>query len=67
MLFLSTMHSGAPRERILKKRKLPAKRGTKAEAQQLQQIFNSDSFRVIPIPTIAAQYNDEMNHVDRSD
>ncbi|EGU88242.1 hypothetical protein FOXB_01240, partial [Fusarium oxysporum f. sp. conglutinans Fo5176] len=68
MLFLSTMHSGAPRERTLKKRKLPAKRGTRAEAQQLQQIFNSDSsFRMIPIPTIAAQYNDEMNHVDRSD
>ncbi|EXK26228.1 hypothetical protein FOMG_17198 [Fusarium oxysporum f. sp. melonis 26406] len=46
---------------------LPAKRGTKAEAQQLQQIFNGDIFKIIPIPTVAAQYNDEMNHVDRGD
>ncbi|KAM5528651.1 lysophospholipase [Fusarium oxysporum f. sp. phaseoli] len=67
VLFLSTVHSGASHGRTLKKRKLPAKRGTKAEAQQLQQIFNGDSFKMIPIPTVAAQYNDEMNHVDRGD
>jgi hypothetical protein len=46
---------------------LPAKRGTKAEAQRLKQIFNGDSFKMIPIPTVAAQYDDEMNHVDRGD
>jgi hypothetical protein len=67
VLFLSTVHSGTSHDRTLKKRKLPAKRGTKAEAQQLQQIFNGDSFKMIPIPTVAAQYNDEMNHVDRGD
>ncbi|KAJ0131738.1 Uncharacterized protein HZ326_25164 [Fusarium oxysporum f. sp. albedinis] len=67
VLFISTVHSGAPHERTLKKRKLPAKRGTKAEAQQLQRLFNGNSFKMIPIPTVAAQYNDEMNHVDRGD
>ncbi|RKK72279.1 hypothetical protein BFJ68_g18286, partial [Fusarium oxysporum] len=67
VLFLSTVLSGAPHERTLKKRKKPAKRGTKAESQRLQQVFNSDSFKIIPIPTVAAQYNDEMNHVDRGD
>lgn len=67
VLFLSTVHSGAPHERIPTKRKLPAKRGTKAEAQRLQQVFNGDSFKMIPIPTVAAQYNVEMNHVDRGD
>ncbi|KAF5541353.1 ac transposable element-derived 4 [Fusarium phyllophilum] len=67
VLFLSTVHSGAPHERTPKKRKLPAKRGTKAEARRLQQVFNGDSFKMIPIPTVAAAYNDEMNHVDRGD
>jgi hypothetical protein len=67
VLFLSTVLSGAPHERTPKKRKKPAKRGTKAESQRLQQVFNGDSFKIIPIPTVAAQYNDEMNHVDRGD
>ncbi|KAF5725211.1 ac transposable element-derived 4 [Fusarium mundagurra] len=67
VLFLSTVHTGAPHERTLKKRKLPAKKGTKAEAKELQCLFNGDSFKMIPIPTVAAQYNDEMNHVDRGD
>ncbi|SPJ84645.1 uncharacterized protein FTOL_10907 [Fusarium torulosum] len=67
VLFLSTVYSGASHERIPKKRKMPAKRGTKAEARRLQQVFNGESFKVIPIPTIAAQYNDEINHVDRGD
>jgi hypothetical protein len=67
VLFLSTVHSGAPHERTPKKRKLPAKRGTKAEARRLQQVFNGDSFKMIPIPTVAAAYNDKMNHVDRGD
>ncbi|EGU87164.1 hypothetical protein FOXB_02318, partial [Fusarium oxysporum f. sp. conglutinans Fo5176] len=64
VLFLSTVHSAAPLDRTLIKRKLPAKRGTKAEAQRLQQVFNGDSFKMIPIPSVAAQYNVEMNHVD---
>jgi hypothetical protein len=46
---------------------LPAKRGTKAEARRLKEVFNGDQARIIPIPSVAAQYNDEMNHVDRGD
>jgi hypothetical protein len=67
MLFLLTVLSGAPHKRTPKKRKKPAKRGTKAESQRLQQVFNGNSFKIIPIPTITAQYNDEMNHVNRGD
>ncbi|KAJ0126248.1 Uncharacterized protein HZ326_30647 [Fusarium oxysporum f. sp. albedinis] len=67
VLFLSTTHSATPLNRTLKERKLPAKRGTKAEAQRLKEVFNGDQSRIIPIPSIAAQYNDEMNHVDRGD
>ncbi|KAL9561175.1 hypothetical protein ACKAV7_014530 [Fusarium commune] len=67
VLFLSTVLGSGPHERTLKKRKLPAKRGTKAESQRLQQVFNGEAFKIIPIPTVAAQYNDEMNHVDRGD
>ncbi|KAI7772027.1 hypothetical protein LZL87_011720 [Fusarium oxysporum] len=62
VLFLSTVLNGASHEYTLKKRKLRAKRGTKAEAKRLQQVFNGDTFK-----TIAAQYNDEMNYVDRGD
>ncbi|KNB17655.1 hypothetical protein FOXG_22000 [Fusarium oxysporum f. sp. lycopersici 4287] len=67
VLFLITVHGEAPLNRTPKKRKLPAKRGTKAEAQRLKEVFNGDQSRIIPIPSIAAQYNDEMNHVDRGD
>ncbi|ENH72260.1 hypothetical protein FOC1_g10004497 [Fusarium oxysporum f. sp. cubense race 1] len=31
------------------------------------EVFNGDQARIIPIPSVAAQYNDEMNHVDRGD
>ncbi|KAH7464233.1 hypothetical protein FOMA001_g17874 [Fusarium oxysporum f. sp. matthiolae] len=67
VLFLPTVHSGADNKRTPKKRKLPAKRRTKAELQRLQQVFGGDSFKIIPIPSVAAEYNDEMNHVDRVD
>ncbi|KAI6751881.1 hypothetical protein HG531_006577 [Fusarium graminearum] len=67
VLFLSTVHSRASHERTPKKRKMPAKRGTKAEQYRLQEYFNGESFKIISIPTIAAQYNNEMNHVDRGD
>ncbi|EGU88210.1 hypothetical protein FOXB_01272 [Fusarium oxysporum f. sp. conglutinans Fo5176] len=65
VLFLSTMHSAAPLNRIPKERKLPTKRGTKAEAQRLKEVFNGDQARIIPIPSVTAQYNDKMNHIDR--
>jgi hypothetical protein len=61
------MHSGASHERTPKKRKMPAKRGTKAEQRRLQEYFNGESFKIISIPTVTAQYNDEINHVDRGD
>ncbi|KNB06171.1 hypothetical protein FOXG_19591 [Fusarium oxysporum f. sp. lycopersici 4287] len=67
VLFLSTMHGITPLNRTPKERKLPAERGTKAEAQRLKEVFNGDQARIIPIPSVAAQYNDEMNHVDRGD
>ncbi|ENH66786.1 hypothetical protein FOC1_g10007442 [Fusarium oxysporum f. sp. cubense race 1] len=61
------MHSTAPLNRTPKERKLPAKRGTKAEAQRLKEVFNGDQARIIPIPSVAAQYNDKINHMDRGD
>ncbi|KAK7589630.1 hypothetical protein V3481_008609 [Fusarium oxysporum f. sp. vasinfectum] len=67
VLFLSTVHTGADNDRTLKKRKSPAKKATKSESQQIERIFGGDAFKVIPIPTVAADYNDEMNHVDRGD
>jgi hypothetical protein len=67
VLFLSTVHSGAEGDRTPKKRRFPAKKGTKSESRRLQEVFGGDAFKVIPIPSIAAQYNDEMNHVDRGD
>jgi hypothetical protein len=67
VLFLTTVHGGAPLNRTPKERKLPTKRGTKAEAQRLKEVFNGDQAKIIPIPSIAAQYNNEMNHVDRGD
>ncbi|KAF4419461.1 hypothetical protein FACUT_11478 [Fusarium acutatum] len=57
----------APLNRTPKERKLPTKKGTKAEAQRLKEVFNGDQAKIIPIPSVAAQYNDEMNHVDRGD
>jgi len=67
VVFLSTVHSGAEGDRTLKKRKLPAKRGTKSESRRLQEVFGGDAFKIIPLPSVAAKYNDEMNHVDRGD
>ena len=61
------MHGITPLNRTPKERKLPAKKGTKAETQRLKEVFNGDQARIIPIPSVAAQYNDEMNHVDRGD
>ncbi|KAG7423639.1 hypothetical protein Forpi1262_v015362 [Fusarium oxysporum f. sp. raphani] len=54
VLFLSTMHGITPLNRTPKERKLPAKRGTKAEAQRLKEVFNGDQARMIPIPSVAA-------------
>ena len=34
---------------------------------QYSAFFSGEPVKLIPIPTIAASYNDEMNHVDRGD
>ncbi|ENH71976.1 hypothetical protein FOC1_g10000088, partial [Fusarium oxysporum f. sp. cubense race 1] len=33
----------------------------------IQQFFGDETAKVVPIPTAAAAYNDEMNHIDRGD
>jgi hypothetical protein len=67
VLFLSTVHGGAESDRTPKKRKFPAKKATKAESQRLRELFGYKAHKVISIPSVAAQYNNEMNHVDRGD
>lgn len=59
------MHSGADKERTEKKRKKPANKGARSRA--IEEAFGGDSFKIIPIPTVSAEYNNEMNHVDRGD
>ncbi|RKK21506.1 hypothetical protein BFJ67_g17243 [Fusarium oxysporum f. sp. cepae] len=65
VLFLSTVYSGADDQRTLKRRKKPANKG--AQSKPIQETFGDAVIKVIPIPTISASYNDEMNHVDRGD
>jgi hypothetical protein len=65
VLFLSIVHTGADEERIRKKRKRPANKGIQSQA--MQQVFGGDAFKIIPLPTVAADYNCEMNYVDRGD
>ena len=36
-------------------------------ARPIQRFFSGEPVKLISIPTIAASYNDEMNHVDRGD
>jgi hypothetical protein len=67
VIFISTVHTGADKERTPKKRKKPANTGSKAQSRQIQQLFGNAATKVISIPTVAASYNDEMNHVDRGD
>jgi hypothetical protein len=65
VLFLSTVYSGANDQRTLKRRKKPADKG--AQSKPIQETFGDAAIKVIPIPTVSASYNDEMNHVDRGD
>lgn len=62
MLFLSTVYSGANDQRTLKRRKKPADKG--AQSKLVQGTFGDAAIKLIPIPTVSASYNDEMNHVD---
>ncbi|KAJ0127350.1 hypothetical protein HZ326_29546 [Fusarium oxysporum f. sp. albedinis] len=63
VLFLSTVFAGG--ERTERWRRRPS---TKTPtARPIRRFFGSEPAKLISIPTIAASYNDEMNHVDRSD
>ncbi|KAJ0135239.1 Uncharacterized protein HZ326_21717 [Fusarium oxysporum f. sp. albedinis] len=63
VLFLSTVFAGD--ERTERWRRRPS---TKTPtARPIRRFFGSEPAKLISIPTIAASYNDEMNHVDRGD
>jgi hypothetical protein len=63
VLFITTVFRGD--ERTDKKRKRPSIDHLRARPIQLE--FGEETTKVVPIPTAAAAYNDEMNHVDRGD
>ncbi|KAF4334320.1 tubulin beta [Fusarium beomiforme] len=65
VLFLSTVYNGADDQRTDKRRKKPG--GRTLRSKPIQQEFGEESSKIISIPTVAAAYNDEMNHVDRGD
>jgi hypothetical protein len=67
VLFPSTVHTGADKDRIERKRKKPTKKGSKKKEKEIHRYFGENSSMIIAIPTVAAFYNDEMNHVDRGD
>jgi hypothetical protein len=63
VLFLSTVFKGD--ERCERWRKRPST--TTSTARPIQRFFGDEPVKLISIPTVAAVYNDEMNHVDRGD
>lgn len=63
VLFLSTVFKGD--EVINRWRKRPTT--DKIAARLIQRFFGDEPVKLIPIPSIAAAYNDEMNAVDRGD
>jgi hypothetical protein len=63
VLFITIVFRGD--ERIDKKRKKPSTDHQRARPIQLE--FGKETVKVVPIPTAAAAYNDEMNHIDRGD
>jgi hypothetical protein len=65
VLFLSTVFTGADDERVVRQRKKPSSK--KSEAKPIRLFFGDEAVKMINIPTVAAAYNDEMNHVDRGD
>ncbi|KAI8648825.1 DDE-Tnp-1-7 domain-containing protein [Fusarium sp. Ph1] len=65
VLFLSTVFTGADDERVIRQRKKPSSK--KSEAKPIRRFFRNEAVEMINIPTVAAAYNDEMNHVDRGD
>lgn len=65
MLFLTTVFTGADDERVVRQRKKPSSR--KSEAKPIRRFFGNEATKEINIPTVAATYNDQKNHVDRGD
>jgi hypothetical protein len=65
VLFLTTVFTGADDERVLRQRKKPSSK--KSEAKPIRRFFGNEAIKMINIPTVAAKYNDQMNHVDRGD
>lgn len=63
MLFLTTVFKGD--ERTSRKRKRPST--DHPRARPVQRFFGKEAVKEVNIPTVAAFYNDEMNHVDRGD
>jgi hypothetical protein len=63
VLFMTTVFRSD--ERTDKKRKKPSVEHLRA--RPIQQFFGGETAKVVPIPTVAAAYNNEMNHVDRGD
>jgi hypothetical protein len=63
VLFLSTVFKGD--ERCERWRKRPST--TTSTARPIRRFFGDEPVKLISIPTVAAAYNDEMNHVDRGD
>ncbi|KAM6514259.1 hypothetical protein FALCPG4_18906 [Fusarium falciforme] len=65
VLFLNTVFTGADDERAIRRRKKPS--SGKSEAKPIRRFFGDEAVKLINIPTVAAEYNDQMNHVDRGD
>ncbi|KAJ3453851.1 hypothetical protein MRS44_018483 [Fusarium solani] len=63
VLFLSTVFTGD--ETTKRWRKRPSTQTP--TARPTQRFFGGEPVKLISIPTIAASYSDEMNHVDRGD
>ncbi|EXK27044.1 hypothetical protein FOMG_16482 [Fusarium oxysporum f. sp. melonis 26406] len=63
VLFITTVFRGD--EHTDKKRKKPST--DHLRARPIQQFFGDETTKVIPIPTVAAAGNDEINRVNRGD
>ncbi|RYC80246.1 hypothetical protein BFJ63_vAg16867 [Fusarium oxysporum f. sp. narcissi] len=65
VLFMTAMFTGADNERVERQKRKPSSR--KPEAKPIRQFFGDEAIKIVQIPTVAAAYNEEMNHVDRGD
>ena len=63
MLFLSTVYTGNEYEPRIRRRPTT----TQPRARPILQIFSDKPIKTLEIPSIAAEYNDNMNAVDIGD